>query len=167
MAKVEIKQPIVNEIAENIKDAQSVVLVDYRGLTVEQDTRLRKQLREADVVYKVYKNTMLNFAFKGTDFEALAPYLEGPSAVAISKTDATAPARVLAKFAKEAKALELKAGVVEGTCYDEAGIKQIASVPSREELLSKFLGSIQSPITNFARVINQIAEAKGGEAAEA
>ena len=103
MAKVELKQPIVAEISEAIKEAQSVVLVDYRGLTVEQDTNLRKQLREAGVTYKVYKNTMMNFAFKGTDFEGLAPYLEGPSAVAISTTDATAPARILAKFAKDAK----------------------------------------------------------------
>lgn len=95
MAKVELKQPIVAEISENIKDAQSVVLVDYRGLTVEQDTKLRKICRENGVTYKVYKNTMMNFAFKGTQFEALAPYLEGPSAAAISTTDATAPARVL------------------------------------------------------------------------
>ena len=121
MAKVELKQPIVAEISEAIKDAQSVVLVDYRGLTVEQDTNLRKQLREAGVTYKVYKNTMMNFAFKGTDFEGLAPYLEGPSAVAISTEDATAPARILAKFAKDAKALEIKAGVVEGTVYDATG----------------------------------------------
>ena len=161
MAKVELKQPIVEEISANIKDAQSVVLVDYRGLTVEQDTALRKQLREAGITYKVYKNTMMNFAFKGTDFESLAPYLEGPSAIAISTTDATAPARVLAKFAKTAQALEIKAGVVEGIAYDAAGIANIASIPSREELLSKLLGSIQSPITNFARVMNQLAE-KGG-----
>ena len=166
MAKVELKQPIVQEISEYIKDAQSVVLVDYRGLTVAEDTQLRKQLREAGVTYKVYKNTMLNFAFKGTDFESLAPALEGPSAVAISNSDATAPARVLAKFAKTAPALEMKAGVVEGTFYDAEGMKSIAAVPSREELLSKFLGSIQSPITNFARVLNQIAEKGGsGEAA--
>ena len=140
--------------------------MDYRGLTVAEDTQLRKQLREAGVTYKVYKNTMLNFAFKGTDFESLAPALEGPSAVAISNSDATAPARVLAKFAKTAPALEMKAGVVEGTFYDAEGMKSIAAVPSREELLSKFLGSIQSPITNFARVLNQIAEKGGsGEAA--
>ena len=163
MAKVELKQPIVAEISENIKGAQSVVLVDYRGLTVEQDTRLRKELREAGVVYKVYKNTMMNFAFKGTEFEALAPYLEGPSAVAISTTDATAPARIICKFAKEAKALEVKGGVVEGTAYDAKGISAIAEIPSREELLSKLLGSIQSPITNFARVMKQLAE-KGGAA---
>ena len=165
MAKVELKQPIVQEISDYIKDAQSVVLVDYRGLTVEQDTQLRRQLREAGVTYKVYKNTLMNFAFKGTDFESMSSLLEGPNAIAISKDDATAPARILAKFAQGAEALELKAGVVEGTFYDAAGIKAIASVPSREELLSKFLGSIQSPITNLARVLNQIAEQGGGEAA--
>ena len=161
MAKVELKQPIVQEISENIKDAQSVVVVNYLGLTVAEDTELRKQLREAGVVYKVYKNTLVNFAIKGTEFESLSDCLEGPNAFAISTTDATAPARILAKFAKTAPALEIKAGVVEGTFYDENGMKAIAAVPSREELLSKFLGSIQSPITNFARVLNQIAE-KGG-----
>ena len=166
MAKVELKQPIVAEISENIKDAQSVVLVDYRGLTVEQDTKLRKICRENGGTYKVYKNTMMNFAFKGTQFEALAPYLGGPSAAAISTTDATAPARVLGKFAKEADKLEIKGGVVEGIAYDAAGIANIATIPSREELLSKLLGSMQSPITNFARVIKQIAE-KDGEVAEA
>ena len=158
MAKVELKQPIVAEISELLDGAQSVVLADYRGLTVEQDTALRKQLREAGVTYKVYKNTMLNFAAKGTDFESLSPHLEGPTAIAVSKEDATAPARILFNFAKSADALELKAGVVEGTYYDQDGIKVIATVPSREELLAKFLGSIQSPITNFARVIKQIAE---------
>mgnify|MGYP000644327334 FL=1 len=163
MAKVELKQPIVQEISENIKDAQSVVVVDYRGLTVAEDTQLRKALREAGVTYKVYKNTLVNFAIKGTDFESLSDVLEGPNAFAISTTDATAPARVIAKFAKTAPALEIKAGVVEGTFYDADGMKAIATIPSREELLSKFLGSIQSPITNFARVINQIAE-KGGAA---
>ncbi|NLL79090.1 MAG: 50S ribosomal protein L10 [Clostridiales bacterium] len=167
MAKVELKQPIVEEISASIKDAQSVVLVDYRGLTVAQDTDLRKQLREAGITYKVYKNTMMNFAFKGTDFEALAPYLEGPSAIAISTTDATAPARVLAKFAKDADKLEIKAGVVEGTVYDAAGMAEIAKIPSREELLSKLLGSIQSPIANFARVMNQLAEKGGASACEA
>ncbi len=161
MAKVELKKPIVEEISANIKDAQSVVLVDYRGLTVDEDTKLRKELRENNIKYKVYKNTFMNFAFKGTDFEGLAPYLEGPSAIAISTEDATAPARVLAKFAKTAQALEIKGGVVEGTVYDAKGIEQIAKVPSREELLSKMLGSLKSPISNFARVLNQIAE-KGG-----
>lgn len=164
MAKVELKQPIVDEIAGYIKDAQGVVLVNYRGLTVEQDTQLRKQLREAGVVYKVYKNTLVKRAIAGTEFEAMAEQLEGPTAIAISATDATAPARILSNFAKTADVLELKCGVVEGTYYDAAGIQVIANIPSRDELISKLLGSIQSPITNFARVIKQIAE-KNGEVA--
>lgn len=165
MAKVELKQPIVQAIAEEIKDAQSVVLVDYRGLTVAEDTELRKQLREAGIVYKVYKNTMMKRAFEGTECEALETCLEGPSAIAISKDDATAPARILCKFAKDAPALELKGGIVEGTAYDVAGLTELSKIPSREELLSKLLGSLQSPISNFARVIKQIAE-QGGAAAE-
>ena len=160
MAKVELKQPVVAEISEVIKDAQSVVVVDYRGLTVEQDTELRKALRAEGISYKVYKTTMMNFAFKGTDCEPLCQVLEGPNAIAVSKTDATAPARILAKFAKNVPALELKAGIVEGGFYDAKGIAAVAEVPSREELLGKLLGSIQSPIANFARVISQIAETK-------
>ncbi|HIZ79899.1 MAG TPA: 50S ribosomal protein L10 [Candidatus Lachnoclostridium stercorigallinarum] len=158
MAKVELKQPIVAEISELLNGAASAVVVDYRGLTVEQDTQLRKKLRESDVSYKVYKNTMIRFAVKGTEFEALEPHLEGPTALAVSKTDATAPARVLADFAKTADKLELKAGVVEGTYYDEKGIQTIATIPSRDILLGRLLGSMQSPIANFARVLNQIAE---------
>lgn len=158
MAKVELKQPIVDEIKASLEGAQGVVVVDYRGLTVEQDTQLRKQLREAGVVYKVYKNTLVKRVVAGTEFESIADTLEGTNAIAFSKTDATAPARILANFAKTANALELKCGVVEGTFYDAAGIATIATIPSREELLSKLLGSIQSPITNFARVIKQIAE---------
>ena len=158
MAKVELKKPIVDQISEELNGAKAAVLVDYRGLTVEQDTELRKQLREAGVIYKVYKNTMINFAVKGTEFEELSKHLEGPTAIAISKEDATAPARILFNFSKNAPKLELKAGVVDGTYYDEKGIQVIATIPSREELLSKLLGSMQSPITNFARVIKQIAE---------
>ena len=158
MAKVELKQPIVEEISNSIKDAQSVVLVNYSGLTVEQDTQLRKQLREAGVVYKVYQNTLVKRVVAGTEFEPIADTLEGTNAIAFCKTDATAPARILANYAKTANALELKCGVVEGTFYDAAGIATIATIPSREELLSKLLGSMQSPITNFARVIKQIAE---------
>lgn len=165
MAKVELKQPIVAAIAEDVKDAQSVVIVDYRGLTVAQDTELRKQLREAGIIYKVCKNTMMKRAFEGTEFEGLTQYLEGPSAMAVSKDDATAAARILCKFAKDADKLEVKAGVVEGKVYDEAGVKALSTIPSREELLSKLLGSIQSPIANFARVIKQIAE-NGGAVAE-
>lgn len=158
MAKVEIKKPIVEEISELLNGAATAVVVDYRGLTVEQDTNLRKQLREAGVVYKVYKNTMINFAIKDTEFADLAQHLEGPTALAVCKDDATAAARVLYGFAKEAEALEIKGGVVEGTYYDATGMKAIASIPSREVLISKLLGSMQSPIANFARVIKQIAE---------
>ena len=158
MAKVELKQPVVQAIAEDVKDATSVVLVDYRGLTVAEDTEMRKQLREAGVVYKVCKNTMMKRAFEGTDFAALDEHLEGPSAIAIC---------ILCKFAKNAKALELKAGVVEGTLYDADALNELAKIPSREELLSKLLGSLQSPITNLARVLNQIAEKGGADACEA
>ena len=164
MAKVEIKKPIVDEISAHLDGAKAAVVVDYRGLTVEQDTALRKKLREAGVVYKVYKNTYLKRAFEGSDFAQLDKDLEGPTAVAFGIEDATAPARVLAEFAKNCDRLEFKAGVVEGTYYDAKGIQVIASIPSRETLISKLLGSLQSPITNFARVIKQIAE-KNGEAA--
>ena len=166
MAKVELKKPVVEEISEKIKDAQAVVLVDHRGLTVAQDTELRKKLREEGVTYKVYKNTMMNFAFKGTDFEQLGDLLNGPSAMAVSATDPAAPARVLYQFAKQAKALEIKGGVIEGKFYDAAAMTEIAEIPSKDVLLSKLLGSMQSPITNFARVIKQIAE-KNGEGAPA
>ena len=163
MAKVEIKQPIVDEIKGHVEKAQSAVLVDYRGLTVEEDTKLRKALREAGVVYKVYKNTLLKRAFEESDYAQLDAHLEGPTAVAFGIDDATAPARVISEFAKTAPALEIKAGVVEGTYYDAAGMKVIADIPSREVLISKLLGSLQSPITNLARVLKQIAEK--GEAA--
>ena len=165
MAKVELKQPIVAAIAEDVKDAQSVVLVDYRGLTVAQDTELRKQLREAGIIYKVCKNTMMKRAFEGTDFAGLNEYLEGPSAIAIAKEDATAPARIICEFAKTANKLEVKAGVCEGKVYDVAGVQELAKVPTREVLLGRLLGSMQSPVANFARVIKQIAE-KDGEVVE-
>ena len=161
MAKVELKQPVVDEIKGYVAEAKSAVLVDYRGLTVEQDTALRKQLREAGVVYKVYKNTLMKRAFEGTDFAQLDQHLEGPSAIAFSMEDATAPARILSKFAKEADKLEFKGAVVEGTYYDVKGVQALASIPSREVLISKLLGSLQSPVTNFARVIKQIAEKQG------
>ena len=160
MAKVELKAPIVEEIKANLEGAKSVVLVDYLGLTVEQDTNLRRAAREAGLIYKVYKNTMVKRAIEGTEFAEIAKDLEGPTAVAISKDDATAPARVIANFAKTAPKLEMKSGIVEGTYYDTEGIKAISQIPSREELLSRLLGSLQSPITNLARVINQVAEQK-------
>ena len=164
MAKVEIKAPIIDEIKGYVDKATAAVLVDYRGLTVEEDTRLRKALREAGVVYKVYKNTYLKRAFDGTVFTELNQHLEGPTAIAFGIEDATAPARVLAEFAKKAPKLEFKGGVVEGVYYDVAGLEKVALIPSRETLISKLLGSLQSPVANMARVLKQIAE-KNGEAA--
>ena len=158
MAKVEQKQVVVNEIKEKLEKAASVVMVDARGLTVEQDTALRKQLRDAGVDYKVYKNTMMHFAIQGTEFEGLDEYLAGPSAFAFSYEDATAGASILNKVAKDVKELEFKAGVVEGVVYDAEGMKKSADIPSREVLLSKLLGSFKSPLSSFARVIDQIAK---------
>lgn len=160
MAKIEKKQPVIDEIKALIDGAKTVVLVDYLGLTVSEDTDLRRKLRQENVIYKVYKNTMINFAIKGTEFESLAKDLKGATAIAVSKEDATAAARVLHNFSKTAPKLELKSGVVEAEYYDAEGIKVIASIPSREELISKLLGSIQSPITNFARVVDAIANKK-------
>jgi large subunit ribosomal protein L10 len=118
-------------------------------------------MREAGISYKVYKNTLVSRAVEGTEFESLKDVLEGPNAFAVSTEDATAPARILAEFAKKSPKLEIRAGIVEGTFYDADGMKTIASIPSREVLLSRLLGSMQSPVTNLARVLNQIAE-KGG-----
>lgn len=160
MAKIEQKKPIVEEIKSYLADAKAVVLVDYRGLSVEEDTVLRKKLREAGVVYKVYKNTMLRFALKDTAFAELEKHLDGPTAIAFGIEDATAPARILDEVAKTAQNLEFKGAVIDGAYYDVEGIKVIATIPSREVLISRLLGSMQSPITNFARVLKQIAEKK-------
>lgn len=165
MAKIELKKPIVEEISNVLSDSKAAVLVDARGLTVAEDTELRKTLREAGVQYKVYKNTFIHLAIKGTANEELTQLLSGPTALAVSKEDATAPARELAKFAKGHQKLELKGGMVEGKFMDADQIKVVASVPSREILLGRLLGSMQSPVTNFARVLKQIAE-KDQEAAE-
>lgn len=158
MPKVELKQVRVNEIKEKINGATSIILVDHRGLTVEEDTALRKELREAKVTYKVYKNTMMNLAFEGTVFAALSKDLEGPSAIAVCYEDPTVAARILDKATAKYKALEFKAGVVEGTYYDVDGIKAVAKIPSREELLSKLLGSLKSPVSAFARTIKALSE---------
>ena len=161
MAKVELKQPVVKEISEAVNGAQAAVLVQYLGLTVEQDTALRKELREAGVTYKVYKNTMMKRAFEGTEFEELNKHLDGPNALAVSKDDAVAPARILAKYAKQFQKMELIAGVIEGKYSDAKGLQALADIPSREVLLGRLLGSMQSPITNFARVLKQIADKNG------
>ncbi len=158
MAKIEQKQVIVNEIKEKLEKAASVVLVDARGLTVEQDTELRKKLREAGVDYKVYKNTLINLAIKDTPFEILKDCLAGPSAVAFSYGEATTAASIINANLKAMKELEFKAGVIEGVLYDADGIKAVANIPSREVLLSKLLGSFKSPMSSFARVIDQVAK---------
>ncbi len=158
MAKIDAKQVVVDEIKGKIEGASSIAVVDYRGLTVEQDTVLRKSMREAGVEYKVYKNSMINFAIKGTEFESLGEHLAGPTAIAISYQDATAGPRVLAGAAKTNEKLEFKAGVVEGTYYDAKGIEAIGNIAPREELLGRLLGSFKSPISSFARVIKQVAE---------
>ena len=168
MPKVEQKQTVISAIQETMEGASSIVLVDYRGLSVEEDTELRKALREAIVTYKVFKNSMMKFAFDGTEFEPLQKHLAGPSAIAISYDDATAGPRILLGKSKEYKNLEFKAGVVDGTYYDETMIVKIAAIPSRDELLSKLLGSIKSPISTFARLAKAIAdkvEEEGGTTA--
>ena len=154
------KQVVIDEIKDKFERAESAVVIDYMGITVEQADAMRKKLREANVDYTVYKNTLVKRAIAGTDYEKMAEVLEGPSAFAFSFDDATAPARVLNDSIKEFKKMEFKGGFVEGEYYDKEAIEQIASIPSREVLISKFMGSIQSPISSFARVVSQIAESK-------
>lgn len=162
------KQVIIDEIKEKLENAQSAVVIDYMGITVAEADAMRKKLREANVDYTVYKNTLIKRAIEGTDYAPLAEVLDGPSAVAISNDDATAPARTLNEIIKEYKKMEFKAGVVEGTYYDKAGIEQIAEIPSRDVLIAKFLGSIQSPVGKFVRTLAAIADDKQeGGAAEA
>jgi large subunit ribosomal protein L10 len=160
LPKFEAKQLVINEIKEKLDKSKSVVLVDARGLTVEQDTGLRKILREAGVDYKVYKNSMLRFAVKDTEYSGLDTYLAGPTTVAFSYDDPTTAASLISKQLKTMPKLEFKAGVVEDTVYDADGMKAIADIPPREVLLSKLLGSFKAPMAAFARLINAIAEAE-------
>ena len=160
------KQAVIDEIKAKLEGAEAVVLIDYMGPTVAQADAMRKELRENDIDYTVYKNTLMKRAIAGTEFEPLGDAMEGPSAIAISKTDATAPGRLLKKAMKDFNKMEFKAGVVEGTFYNKEQIEQLASIPSREELLAKFLGSIQSPVSKFVRTLAAIAEDKGGAPAE-
>jgi len=160
------KQAIIDEIKEKFEKANGAVVIDYMGITVEEADSMRKKLREAEVDYTVYKNTLVKRAIAGTEYEALAEVLEGPSAFAFSD-DATAPARVLNDAIKEFKKMEFKGGFVEGEYYDKDAMIQVASIPSRDVLISKFMGSIQSPIANFARVLAQIADGKDGDEAVA
>lgn len=154
------KQVIIDEIKGKLDAAQSLVVIDYMGISVAQADAMRKKLREANVDYTVYKNTLIKRAIEGTDYAPLAEVLDGPSAVAISTEDATAPARVLNEIIKEYKKMEFKAGVVEGTYYDKAGIEQVADIPSREVLIAKFMGSVQSPVSKFVRTLQAVADSK-------
>ena len=162
----QLKEAKVAEIKEKLEKAQAVVLAKYQGLTVEEDTLLRKNLREAGIEYKVYKNTLVTLAVKELGIEGFDEYLEGPVSIAFGYDDVTAPARILNDFAKDHKALELKAGIVDGELYDAAKMQQLATIPSKEVLIAKLLGSIKSPISSFARVISAIADSKGTESAE-
>ena len=147
MAKVELKQPIVQEVSGLLENAKTCVLVDYRGITVDVDTKLRKELREAGVTYKVYKNTLIKLAVKGTQFEELSKDLEGPTAIAVSSEDVTAPARIIAGYCKNVDALSMKSGVVDGVYYDEKGINVIATIPSQRFCCPSSLAasSLRSP----------------------
>jgi len=164
MPKTETKVAIVQEIKDKLSRASSIVLVNARGLTVEQDTTLRRKMREENIDYKVYKNTMIRFAVEGTDFAEITPHLEGPTTLAISYEDATAAARVVSDHLKAMPVLEFKAGIIENTLYDAKGVAAIANIPSREVLLGRLLGSFKSPIASFARVINAIGEKDPSEA---
>ena len=154
------KQLIVNEIKEKLEKAKSAVVLDYIGISVAQADAMRKKLREAGIDYTVYKNTLAKRAIEGTGYESLGEILAGPSAIAISYDDATAPARVLSDSIKEFKKMDFKGGVVEGTFYDAEGVRKIASIPNREVLIAKFMGSIQSPVGKMVRTFAAIAEAK-------
>lgn len=157
---LEKKQAAIKEIEERLKTAKSAVVVDYMGINVEEATALRKKLREENVDFVVYKNTFVSRAIKGTEYEPLDDVLKGPSAFAFSNEDAVAPARILNGAIKELKKMEFKGGVVQGTYYDADGIKTIAGLPSREEMIAKFMGSIQSPVSKFVRTVQAIADAK-------
>jgi large subunit ribosomal protein L10 len=156
----EMKEAKVLEIREKLEKAQGVVLAKYQGLTVEEDTELRKKLRDAGIEYKVYKNTMTTRAAKELGINDLEVHLEGPTSIAFSYDDATAPARILNDFAQTHKKLELKAAIVEGNVYDAVGAKALAAIPSREVLIAQLLGSFKAPLSNFAYMLNAIKEKK-------
>lgn len=162
----QIKEAKVLEIREKLEKAQAVVLASYQGLTVEEDTALRKSLREAGVEYKVYKNSLVTLAAKELGMDGIAEYLEGPVSIAFGYEDATAPARVLHTFAKDHKKLELKAGIVDGVVYNKAEVEKLATIPSKEVLIAKLLGSFKAPLSNLAYLLNAIKEKKESESAE-
>ncbi|AJC96914.1 MULTISPECIES: 50S ribosomal protein L10 [Staphylococcus] len=157
---IEAKKQHVDEISEQLKSSVSTVFVDYRGLTVAEVTELRKQLREAGVQYKVYKNTMLRRAAEKAGIEGLDEYLAGPTAVAFTTEDVVAPAKVIAGFAKEHEALEIKTGVMEGSVISAEQVKTVGSLPSHEGLVSMLLSVLQAPMRNFAYAVKAVGESK-------
>ena len=157
---IEAKQSLVQEIAGKFEAAASVVVVDYRGLTVAQVTELRKQLREAGVEFKVYKNTLVRRAAEQAGVEAINEVLTGPNAIAFSTEDVVAPAKIINEFAKKNEALEIKAGIIESTVSSADDVKALAELPSREGLLSMLLSVLQAPVRNFALATKAVAEQK-------
>ena len=155
---LEQKKQVVAELIETLKSAQAGVLVDYRGITVEQDTKLRTKLREAGVEYKVVKNTLTRFAANEVGFQELDEQLNGPTALAVSTTDAVAPAKVISDFAKEVEALQIKAGFVDGKVISLDEVKQLADTPSREVLLAKIMGSLNAPISKLVRTLQALVD---------
>ena len=157
---IETKKVQVQEIADKFSAAGSVVVVDYRGLTVAQVTELRKQLREAGVEFKVYKNTLTRRAAEAAGLEGINEVLVGPNAIAFSNEDVVAPAKIINEFAKKNEALEIKAGIIEGTISSVEDVKALAELPSREGLLSMLLSVLQAPVRNFALATKAVAEQK-------
>lgn len=162
---LEKKKQIVEEITEKLQNSVSTVIVDYRGLTVAEVTELRKQLREAGVEFKVYKNTLMRRAAEQAGLADLNEALVGPSAVAFSAEDVIAPAKILNNFAKEHENLEIKIGVIEGKVASKEEVKAIAELPSREGLLSMLLSVLQAPIRNFALAVKAVSEQKEEQSA--
>ncbi|QUH25429.1 50S ribosomal protein L10 [Serpentinicella alkaliphila] len=159
----DLKSQVVNEITEKLQKSAAAIVVDYRGLKVEQVTELRKRCREQGVEYKVYKNTLVRMAAKNANMEELVSELVGPNAIVFGYDDPVAPAKIAGEFAKDNKALELKFGIVEGTFYNEDKIKELSTVPSKEVLIAKLLGSLKAPVSNFAYLVKAIAEKKEAE----
>ncbi|EGQ3097226.1 50S ribosomal protein L10 [Staphylococcus pseudintermedius] len=157
---IEAKKQQVDVIADQLKGSVSTVVVDYRGLTVAEVTELRKQLREANVQYKVYKNTMLRRAAEKAGIEGLDEFLTGPTAVAFTTKDVVAPAKVIAGFAKEHEALEIKSGIMEGSVITADEVKTVGSLPSHEGLVSMLLSVLQAPMRNFAYAVKAVGESK-------
>jgi large subunit ribosomal protein L10 len=157
---IEKKSQIVDEIATKLKESQSTIVVDYRGLDVAEVTELRKQLREANVDFKVYKNSMVRRATEAVELTEIDEQLKGPTAIAFSNDDVVAPAKILNNFAKEHDALELKAGIIEGRVASLEEVKALAELPSRDGLLSMLLNVMQAPIRNFALATKAVAEQK-------